>query len=247
MQPVCGRSTPLPPIVCRRAGAALNGRLRRQRARCGEEDVLERVLRGQQQPHPACVAHDGRADLQQHGPDRGGAGAFELRAVQRQAAQVDHQRVGQRRQQQPQLVGGEPVATGASAEQVLAFSLCASAFWALLPVIARDLLGLGAGGGQMPTRAGPARWACTRRYLLRPAFSANNSTGMATPRTELGRLWRGALTLFPKSDLVHASLGREMLVNEAVRRWLAVILAADAAGYSRLMGGPLALGCDNCT
>ncbi|MGE5117935.1 MAG: MFS transporter, partial [Betaproteobacteria bacterium] len=28
----------------------------------------------------------------------------------------------------------------------LAFSLCASAFWALLPVIARDLLGLGAGG-----------------------------------------------------------------------------------------------------
>ena len=28
----------------------------------------------------------------------------------------------------------------------LSFSLCASAFWALLPVIARDLLGLGAGG-----------------------------------------------------------------------------------------------------
>ena len=28
----------------------------------------------------------------------------------------------------------------------LAFSICASAFWALLPVIARDLLGLGAGG-----------------------------------------------------------------------------------------------------
>ena len=29
----------------------------------------------------------------------------------------------------------------------LSFALCASAFWALLPVIARDQLGLGAGGG----------------------------------------------------------------------------------------------------
>jgi hypothetical protein len=33
-------------------------------------------------------------------------------------AQVDHQRVGQRGQQQPQLVGPEAVAAGAPAEQI---------------------------------------------------------------------------------------------------------------------------------
>ena len=68
--------------------------------------------------HAARVARERRADLEQLGADRRGAGAFEFGAVRGQTAQVDYERVGQRGQQQAQLVAMKLVATGAPAEQI---------------------------------------------------------------------------------------------------------------------------------
>ena len=85
---------------------------------CGGEQLAQRVMAGQQHPHAAGVAHDGRADLEQLGADRGGAGLGQLGALQAKSAQVDHQGVGQRRQQQAQLIGLEAMATRAPAEQI---------------------------------------------------------------------------------------------------------------------------------
>jgi hypothetical protein len=80
--------------------------------------VLERMLRGQQHAYAPGIAHYRRPDFEQLDAVRCRAGAFELGALQCQTAQLDHQRVGQPRQQQTQLVALEFVATGAPPKQV---------------------------------------------------------------------------------------------------------------------------------
>jgi hypothetical protein len=76
------------------------------------------MVRGQQQTYAPRIAQHRRADLEQLDPDGGRAGAFQLGALECQAAQVDHQRVGQGRKQQTQLVGCEVAAAAAATEQV---------------------------------------------------------------------------------------------------------------------------------
>ena len=70
------------PVVCRRAGNSTRRGLRRHRAGRGEEDVLERMVRGQQQAHPPRVAQHRRADLEQLDADGGRARPGQLGAVQ---------------------------------------------------------------------------------------------------------------------------------------------------------------------
>lgn len=58
----------------------------------------------------------------------------------------------------------------------LSFSMCASAFWALLPVIARDILGLGAGGfgllsGAFGTGAILGAWSIPAQLRRRPVHA----------------------------------------------------------------------------
>jgi hypothetical protein len=52
------------------------------------------MMRGQQDANPPGIAHDGRTDLQQAHPDRGGAGTLQFGGARLQAAQ--RRRAGQR-------------------------------------------------------------------------------------------------------------------------------------------------------
>lgn len=113
-----GRSTPLPPLVCQRAGDSTGRGLWSHRARGREEHVLQGMLRRQQQPDSTGVAQHRSADLQQLGSDRGRAGMLQLGVLQGQAPEIDHQRVGQGSQQQAQLVGREQPAARPAAEQI---------------------------------------------------------------------------------------------------------------------------------
>ena len=61
------------PVVCQRAGNSTRSDLRSQRARSGQEDVLERMVRGQQQANAARVAQHRSADLEQLDADGGRA------------------------------------------------------------------------------------------------------------------------------------------------------------------------------
>ena len=75
-------------------------------------------------------------------------------------------------------------ATRALIVRNLSFSICASAFWALLPVIARDLLGLGAGGFGLLSAAfglGAVGGASTiAQQLRRRSLNAVVTTGVLT-------------------------------------------------------------------
>lgn len=68
-------------------------------------EMMQWMMRGQQETYPASIAHDGRTDFQQTHPNRGGAGTFQLSAVQGRLTQAMHERIGQCGQQQPKLVG----------------------------------------------------------------------------------------------------------------------------------------------
>ena len=65
-----------------------------------------------------CVADDDGADLQKLQADRAGLGAGRVGALEREAADRLDQAVGQRRQDQPELVGPPIVTGGAVGEQV---------------------------------------------------------------------------------------------------------------------------------
>lgn len=58
------------------------------------------MLRCQQPPHAPGIAHDSCPDLEQLDAEGSGAGVCERRAMQRETAQIDHEGVGQRGQQQ---------------------------------------------------------------------------------------------------------------------------------------------------
>ena len=76
------------------------------------------MVRGQHQPDAARIAQDRRADLEQSHADRAGRSPLEFGARQGDGAQPVHQRVGERSQQQPELVGLEPMAARTRADQV---------------------------------------------------------------------------------------------------------------------------------
>jgi hypothetical protein len=92
--------------------------LAEQRHRCATQARASSSHARLPAPHAEGVAHLGCADLEQLGADGGRAGLGKLCALQAQATQVDHQRVGQYRQQPPQLIGLESVATRAPPEQI---------------------------------------------------------------------------------------------------------------------------------
>jgi hypothetical protein len=75
--------------------------------------MLERMSRSQPHTHATGIAHHGRSDLEQPDADGCRASAFEFGAMQGRTAQLDHQRIGQSRQQQAELVALELVAAGA--------------------------------------------------------------------------------------------------------------------------------------
>lgn len=76
------------------------------------------MTRGEHQPDATRVAQDLGADLEQTHADRAGCGALEFGVNESDSAQPVHQRVGKRGQQQPELVGLEPVAARARTEQI---------------------------------------------------------------------------------------------------------------------------------
>ena len=100
------------------------------------------------------VAHDGRTDLEQPHADRRRCGALEFGALEGELAQPLHQRVGQRGQQQAQLVGREAVAARAGAEQI---ELGLDAVLGLAPGAVQPLYSCA---------ASPSRLVTTKRGLL---------------------------------------------------------------------------------
>jgi MFS family permease len=107
----------------------------------------------------------------------------------------------------------------------LIFSICASALWALLPVIARDQLGLGAGGYGMLSGAfgiGAVAGALTiARQMQR--FSLNNVVTFGI------LLWAGAVVLIAASSYTALALAGAMGAGAA---WVCVLASLSAGTQS---------------
>ena len=86
--------------------------------------------------------------------------------------------------------------------RIVSFSLCASAFWALLPVIARDQLHLGAGGFGLLS-AGFGAGAIVGALAIPGQLERRSLNTVVTSGTVL---WIGAIALLAATDLVAVAI-----------------------------------------
>ncbi|HEU0202958.1 MAG TPA: MFS transporter, partial [Burkholderiaceae bacterium] len=109
------------------------------------------------------------------------------------------------------------------------FSLCASAFWALLPVIARDQLQLGAGGFGLLS-AGFGSGAILGALSI-PGLVQARSLNYVVNGAML--LWLGAIALLAATDIVALAIVSACLGGAA---WVAVLAGLSAGTQSSAPG-----------
>lgn len=116
-------------------------------------------------------------------------------------------------------------ATRALIVRNLSFSVCASAFWALLPVIARDLLGLGAGGfgllsAAFGTGAIVGAWSIPHQLKRTP---------LNTIVTRGALVWTAAVGLIAATGVTAVALVGACIAGVA---WVCVLASLSAATQS---------------
>ncbi len=109
--------------------------------------------------------------------------------------------------------------------RAVCFSLCASAFWALLPVIARDQLRLGAGGFGLLS-AGFGTGAVVGALLIPGQLQRRSLNDIVTGGTIL---WMGAIALMAASDFVAIAIVAACFGGAA---WVSVLASLSAGTQS---------------
>ncbi|WP_298233035.1 MFS transporter [uncultured Azohydromonas sp.] len=107
----------------------------------------------------------------------------------------------------------------------VSFSLCAAAFWALLPVIARDQLQLGAGGFGLLS-AGFGAGAITGALAIPGQLQRRSLNAVVTAGT---MLWLGAIALLAVIDVVAVAILAAFACGTA---WVCVLAGLSAGTQS---------------